>query len=351
MIVLLRILLCAVVHLSFVLCMISIHFINGLLFYFLLPSLFKRSMQYAEYLCSTLVILLAHVSAPSTTLQVSFADEATERKFREYLKDRRKGEAASDIVICNHQLYTDWIYIWALLTHLGKGGNVKITLKKSLQWIPVLGWGMKIIGFIFISRKWNLDRPKFLRRISRLAAFKPFSFLIFPEGTTLCKNGLEKSDGYAKGEGLPFTRNVLIPRSLGMYTSLLAVKDTIEGVWDLTACYSDIPSHLETGQFPEDLFGLTGLFGERRAPSKVNFVLRFIPIREITPVLEDDAKFADWLRNLYFAKDALLQKAYVEGEYPQAAVTLPIIDRRDVRNVLVAACVLLMLLMLVIKLI
>lgn len=345
-----RIGLCAVVHLSFVLCMISLHFINGLLFYFLAPSLFKRSMQLAEYLSSTLVILLAHISCPSTSLKISFADARTQRKFQEYRTDRSKGEAASDLVICNHQLYTDWIYIWALLTHMGKGGNVKITLKKSLQWTPVLGWGMKIIGFIFISRKWNLDRPKFIRRIARLAAFKPFSFLIFPEGTTLCKNGLEKSDGYAQRLGIPSTQNVLIPRTLGMYTSLLAIKDSIEGVWDLTACYSDIPSHLETGLFPEDLFGLSSLFGDCRAPYDVHFHLRFIPISEITPLLDDETKFAQWLQDLYITKDALLQKAYAEHEYPQAALCLPIISGRDIRNVLVAVSALL-LLMLSIKLI
>lgn len=332
----LRISFFAMVILSFILCMIFLHFCNGLLFYFTSPFLFKISMQWAEYLSSSLVLLMSHLYYPNTVLKVSFSDRRSEHKFHEYQSNRAKGETTSDIVICNHQLYTDWVYIWALLTHMGKGGNVKITLKRSLQWIPIVGWGMKIVGFIFLSRKWTLDRTKFLRRISRLAFFKPFSFLIFPEGTTLCENALKKSDEFTEKEGIPATKHVLIPRSLGMFISLLAVQDEIEGVWDFTACYSDIPSYIDTGKYPEDLFGLTGLFGERKAPSSVHFVLRFIPIHEITPLLDDDAKFAKWLQGLYLEKDALLIKAYTTFEYPEASLTLPMLHTRDVRNVLVA---------------
>lgn len=44
-----------------------------------------------------------------------------------------------DIVIGNHQIYMDWIYIWALMARLRREGDVKIILKRSLLKIPVFG--------------------------------------------------------------------------------------------------------------------------------------------------------------------------------------------------------------------
>ena len=349
-IVLIRILFFAVTLLSFVLCMIIMHLGNALLFYVLVPSLFTFSMQWAEYLSSSLALLLAHLYCPQTVMKVSFADESTERKFLEYQKDRSLGSLSSDVVICNHQLYTDWIYIWALLTHLGKGGNVKITLKKSLQWIPIAGWGMKLIGFVFLSRKWSVDRSTFLRRISRLVFFKPFSFLIFVEGTTLCESGLKKSKEFAEREKIvPSTDHVLIPRTLGMYTSVLAFKDTIEGIWDLTLCYSDMPSYTLCKKFPEQLYGLASLFGERRAPKNIHFVLKFIPIKDIKSLIDDEVKFENWLRKIYADKDLIMRNGYVYQKYPTAAITLPVIHSSDTRNVLVAFSIVIMLFVILLK--
>lgn len=48
--------------------------------------------------------------------------------------DRRR-----DIIISNHQLYLDWIYIWCIMVPLVRAGSVKIILKRSLMSIPVLG--------------------------------------------------------------------------------------------------------------------------------------------------------------------------------------------------------------------
>ena len=44
-----------------------------------------------------------------------------------------------DIVIANHQIYMDWIYIWAIMGRLRREGNVKIILKRSLLSIPIFG--------------------------------------------------------------------------------------------------------------------------------------------------------------------------------------------------------------------
>lgn len=45
-----------------------------------------------------------------------------------------------DIIIANHQIYVDWLYIWSLAVPLNRAGSIKIILKRSLLFaIPVLG--------------------------------------------------------------------------------------------------------------------------------------------------------------------------------------------------------------------
>lgn len=52
---------------------------------------------------------------------------------------KRGAEGKRSIIIANHQLYLDWIYIWALMAKLRREGTVKIILKRSLLNIPVFG--------------------------------------------------------------------------------------------------------------------------------------------------------------------------------------------------------------------
>lgn len=41
----------------------------------------------------------------------------------------------------------DWFYMWWILYTGNLHGSVYIMLKKSLQWIPLLGFGMKMYNF------------------------------------------------------------------------------------------------------------------------------------------------------------------------------------------------------------
>ncbi|CAJ0647929.1 9795_t:CDS:2 [Entrophospora sp. SA101] len=44
------------------------------------------------------------------------------------------------ILIANHQIYADWIYIWTFAYLANAHGAVKIILKDSLKWLPIFGW-------------------------------------------------------------------------------------------------------------------------------------------------------------------------------------------------------------------
>lgn len=45
-----------------------------------------------------------------------------------------------DILIANHQIYVDWVYIWSFLDKINRSGDVKIVMKRSLQFVPLFGW-------------------------------------------------------------------------------------------------------------------------------------------------------------------------------------------------------------------
>jgi 1-acyl-sn-glycerol-3-phosphate acyltransferase len=60
---------------------------------------------------------------------------------------------------------------------------VRIILKKSIFRIPVLGIGMRYVGFVPVDRKGVKGGQKSIRRAAELMVEKVYSFLVFPEGT------------------------------------------------------------------------------------------------------------------------------------------------------------------------
>lgn len=100
---------------------------------------------------------------------------------------------------------------------------VYITLKKSLQWIPIVGWvglstirlapllimiqGMQLFNFIFLARSWASDRVHLANHLSRLAKQaeeedNPFCFILYPEGTLVSENTRPISKKFADKMGI-----------------------------------------------------------------------------------------------------------------------------------------------------
>lgn len=151
------------------------------------------------------------------------------------------------------QIYTDWLYLWwagyANTPHMH--GHLYIILKESLKYIPVLGQGMLFYGFIFMSRKMNVDQPRLAHRLSKLKMehtapngskyLNPMWLLLFPEGTNASRNGRKKSAAWAAKKGLEDPKHVLLPRSTGTLFCLKELKGTVEYVYDCTVAYEGVP--------------------------------------------------------------------------------------------------------------
>ncbi len=223
----------------------------------------------------------------------------------------------SDIVIANHQIYADWIYIWAFMNYIDRAGAIKIVLKRSLQFIPFIGLGMKVLGFIFVRRDWAKDKIKFSRRIRRLGSNgTPYNLLIFPEGTTMTEQARETGRLFAKEKGFPVLQHVLLPRCTGLYSALLALKASdredcrnVDGILDLTIGYSG----METTAIPEEFYTLKRLFMDGVGPEQIHINVSYVKIKDIP--LDSKEIFTYWLAERFNRKDELLEEFYQQERF------------------------------------
>jgi len=217
------------------------------------------------------------------------------------------------VMMANHQLYTDWLYLWWVSYTNNMHGYIYIILKESLKNIPIIGWGCQFYNFIFLKRDWEADKKSFEEHLSRLSdANKPMWLLIFPEGTNLAKSTKEKSRQWAKKNGLVDMKHQLLPRSKGLQFCLKNLRDTTEWLYDCTIGYEGIPP----GQFGQDIFTLRSSMFEGRPPKSVNMHFRRFKISEIP--IDDDKAFEVWLRNRWREKDYLLEHFVRYNEFPES---------------------------------
>lgn len=96
---------------------------------------------------------------------------------------------------------------------------VRVLLKKEIFRIPIIGQGMRHVGFIPVDRKTLIGGKRSIDKASRLIKEKGYSFLIFPEGT-------RSRDGKIQ----PFKRGGFF---LALNTQVPIVPVTIKGTYEL----------------------------------------------------------------------------------------------------------------------
>ncbi|SMN21417.1 similar to Saccharomyces cerevisiae YDR018C Probable membrane protein with three predicted transmembrane domains [Maudiozyma saulgeensis] len=247
------------------------------------------------------------------------------------------------ISICNHQIYTDWIFLWWIAYTAKLGGRVHIMLKKSLESVPLLGYGMKNFKFIFMNRKWIHDRATLSSRLGELDADArhqgplsgkepasidedgcnqwpitteslnstswPYNLILFPEGTNFTDNTKGKSKAYGAKVGKATFDHVLLPHTTGLRHCIKSLQPSLNVVYDITIGYSGVRS----GEYAESLYGLKSIFLESKYPKLVDIHIRGFKVEEI-PV-DDEEAFNEWLYNVWREKDELLDRYYKIGTF------------------------------------
>lgn len=158
------------------------------------------------------------------------------------------------VMIANHQLYSDWLYLWwvAYTNRPQMHGHIFIILKESLKHIPIIGWGMRFYGFIFMSRKFATDAPRISYRLQKLkevhrgplsgtSGLDPMWLLLFPEGTNASANTRKRSVAWAEKQGIKDMQHTLLPRSTGSFFCLNELKGSVHYVYDCTLAYEGVP--------------------------------------------------------------------------------------------------------------
>jgi 1-acyl-sn-glycerol-3-phosphate acyltransferase len=215
------------------------------------------------------------------------------------------------VLIANHQIYTDWLYLWWIAYTNGMHGRLFVVLKESLRRIPVIGWGMQFYQFIFMKRNWERDKPNMAKHLQKLnKSTTPMWLLLFPEGTNLAPCTRKKSQKWAAQNGIPDMEHQLLPRSTGLRFCLQELRGTVDYLYDCTIGYEGVPR----GQYAQDIFTLKASYLEGRPPKSVSMYWRRFKISSIP--IDDPNAFDLWLRAHWTAKDKLLEGFVRTGRFP-----------------------------------
>ncbi|CAK4017805.1 related to 1-acyl-sn-glycerol-3-phosphate acyltransferase gamma [Lecanosticta acicola] len=234
------------------------------------------------------------------------------------------GERA--VLMANHQLYTDWLYLWwiAYTNVIPMHGHIYIILKDSLKWVPLIGPGMQYFGFIFMSRKWANDQGSMRYRLQKLKTrhsgpmsgqrgaqqLDPMWLLIFPEGTNLSANTRRESAKFAEKSHQKDMRHLVLPRSTGLQFCLQELDDTVEYLYDCTIGYEGVPP----SGYGAELFTLRSVYFQGRPPKSVNMHWRRFRIKDLP--LDDKEKMYEWIVARWREKDELLDSFMKTGKFP-----------------------------------
>lgn len=228
------------------------------------------------------------------------------------------------VLIANHQIYTDWLYLWWASYTAGLHGHIYIILKESLKYIPFIGPGMMLYNFIFMARKWEKDQPRLRHRLQKLntrhsgpmsgeqgaGQLDPMWLLIFPEGTNLSRNTRSQSARWSEKSGTPDLKHGLLPRSTGLRFCLSELNDTVEYLYDCTICYEGT----SPGQLASEIFTLRSVYFQGRPPKSVNMYWRRFKLSDIP--IHDDKAMEDWVLKRWQEKDAIIDHYQQTGRLP-----------------------------------
>ncbi|CAN4123350.1 unnamed protein product [Withania somnifera] len=205
------------------------------------------------------------------------------------------------LVIANHRSDIDWLVGWILAQRSGCLGSSLAVMKKSSKLLPVIGWSMWFSEYLFLERSWAKDERTLKSGLQRLRDYPlPFWLALFVEGTRFTQAKLLAAQEYASSAGLPVPRNVLIPRTKGFVTAVSHMRSFVPAIYDATIC------------IPKSSPAPTMLRLFKGQPSVVHVHLKRHEMKDLS---ENDDAIAQWCRDIFVAKDKLLDRHIAEDTF------------------------------------
>ncbi|CAL0310054.1 unnamed protein product [Lupinus luteus] len=205
------------------------------------------------------------------------------------------------LVICNHKSDIDWLVGWVLAQRSGCLGSTLAVMKKSSKLLPVIGWSMWFSEYLFLERSWAKDENTLKSGLQRLSDYPlPFWLALFVEGTRFTQAKLLAAQEYAASTGYPVPRNTLIPRTKGFVAAVSHMRSFVPAIYDMTVA------------IPKSSPAPTMLRLFKGQPSVVHVHIERHLMKELP---ETDESVAQWCRDIFVAKDALLDKHIAEDTF------------------------------------
>lgn len=205
------------------------------------------------------------------------------------------------LVVSNHKSDIDWLVGWVLAQRSGCLGSSLAVMKKSSKFLPVIGWSMWFSEYLFLERSWAKDESTLKTGIQRLSDYPlPFWLALFVEGTRFTQAKLLAAQEYAASSGLPVPRNVLIPRTKGFVSAVSHMRSFVPAIYDMTVA------------IPKSSPAPTMLRLFKGKPSVVHVHIKRRLMKELP---ETEEAVAQWCRDMFVAKDALLDKYIAEDTF------------------------------------
>ncbi|CAD5232030.1 unnamed protein product [Bursaphelenchus xylophilus] len=205
------------------------------------------------------------------------------------------------VVVMNHRTRLDWMYYWLVLWRMNPwlSTSNKIALKQLLKHVPGVGFGMQVQQFIFLKRDLEVDLPRMTRAVEYYSDMGiPYQILMFPEGTDRTAFTLNRSNEFAKKNGLRELKNVLYPRSAGFLHLVKEMRrnNYLEYVYDVTVAY------------PQDIVqNETDMVIKGSLPSEVHYHIKRYHVSELP---KNEGELNHWLHQIWYEKEQRLEEYY-----------------------------------------
>ncbi|CAO2831763.1 unnamed protein product [Amaranthus hypochondriacus] len=198
------------------------------------------------------------------------------------------------LLVPNHKSDIDWLVGWVLAQRAGCLGSALAVMKKSSKLLPVIGWSMWFSEYLFLERNWAKDESTLKLGFQRLKDYPlPFWLGLFVEGTRFTQAKLQAAQEYAISQGLPVPRNVLIPRTKGFVAAVSHMRSFVPAIYEITV---GIP---KSSPQPTMM---------RLVKGQSSVVHVHIKRHNMKDLPESDDAVAQWCRDVFIAKDAMLDK-------------------------------------------
>lgn len=150
------------------------------------------------------------------------------------------GDEENCIVLSNHIGSIDFMIGHEIARQKKMLKHCKFLVKKSVMWIPLIGWGVKFLKFCFLDRRFCNDKALLYRWARFMKTHNvPMWLIMYPEGSRFTEQKYAESVDFCKSRGIPPLNQLLYPRSKGFSLIFNEYRDYLTSLIDITIKYVD----------------------------------------------------------------------------------------------------------------